>query len=917
MLWLLTKARGLAARSRVDAPLFGSWRHVYRRSGANWKIAVIAVAFASVLVTLSTGLWADPTNADTTGTLPPTPSPSEVLDDAEISPLDMQMPVGDLTSFTVHPIDAAGQVNEGLPGVSFHWSVVSGTSILLSGTITGPTVTVTGASPGVAVLRVRVTQDSGALSGVVEKDVEVAVFDPDVTVDRAVSNSTVQPGEEVTITVQPTNVDLFYAVEESLGELDLVSHTADNLAEGVFVMLSGSAFDYVVRVPFSAQPGDTFSISGEFWEDPEIRRETSPATTTITVGDPIPAVDRALSSNLASAGEEVTVTLSPANISLFYAVQEGIGDLELVSNTADNFVDGIFIVLGSESFEYVVRVPATAQEGDTFPISGEFWEDPEDKSGVNPPSDVITVGVPPTPTPTPTATPSSGGGGGGGGGGGAPPPPQPTSTPAPSTPSAPQNVQAEPGDGSIVISWDAPDTDGGAPVTGYRILNLATAQAVTVDADVRSHTVTALTNGVEYSFQISAINVSGNGQSVIIGPFIPAAPLPVDPDLNDAAQAAFGDDVEVTDAVPSIGTSESGVTAIIAATGLDEGQGPTGPLEIDSDDLVVSADSSGNGTATIGLSDELQISGPVEITGAADGIAIQFQQASLVFAPAIEPDEQAALPADVGVPNVQFAVELTSVSGSPTVTAQFSPTVPTQVVSTTFSLQGALDPAVIGDPSNDVAYSVVVDKSGVDNDQLGDNTVTMRVGDAWHSAMTQAGKTIVITKLSDNGQVFSEPASCTQNGPEWVCTATFSGAAGGFSEFTLLALTAQATPTAQAAQPTSTPPVFAQPTGPPSSPTPTTAPVPTSTVTPSPTVTPEPTEKPTAQPSPSPVPTPTPQSTATPVTAPLPTPVVGPGSDEGTPTWVPIAVGVGIVAFLGALVGLGVIRPRLRNRQSL
>ena len=36
-------------------------------------------------------------------------------------------------------------------------------------------------------------------------------------------------------------------------------------------------------------------------------------------------------------------------------------------------------------------------------------------------------------------------------------------------PSSPQNLQSSPGDGYVVLSWDAPSSDGGVSITEYRI----------------------------------------------------------------------------------------------------------------------------------------------------------------------------------------------------------------------------------------------------------------------------------------------------------------------------------------------------------------------------------------------------------------------------------------------------------------
>ncbi len=879
-------------------------------SGTTWKAATLLVLIVSALVSLFSGNWISSTSADSQGTGPGPLTPEQTLLTADPLPQGILLAPGEQTSITLNLIDATGSANQTLPNLSISW-VVNGPGISIVGPDTTLTVVIEADSPGVATLQATAVQQQETQDWTVIRETTIGVVDPDVLVERSVSSSVASPGQEITVSVDATNVDHFYAVRETLGQLELLSDTADNFEDDVFVMLGSSSFEYVVRVPFSAQPGDSFAISGEFWEDPAVVRGISPADTTITVDVLSPAIQRTLSSSTASPGDEITVTIEPTEIALFYAVREDIGQLELVSNTADNFEQDAFVMLGPDPFQYTVQVPATAQNGDTFPISGVFWEDPGIELVVSPADTLITVEVATTPTPTAT-TPA---GGGGGGGGFAPAPAQPTATPAPSTPTQPLNVVAEPGDSSVTLSWDAPESDGGAPVTGYRIFNTVTATATTVGASVFSHTVTGLTNGVAYSFQVSAINASGNGPSVLVGPVIPEASGDSDDAeaVESAARSAFGEGVEITDPKPSIDTGEPGVTAVIGATGVTEGQLPVGGLSIESDDLTLDADETGAGTATLILGEELVVSGPVEVMGAADGIAIQFQDPDLLFTPQIAPEELSLLAPNVGTPAASFNVDLTSVTDGVSVSATYSDTVPGQVAATTFALEGLIDPVVLDDIGNDVAYSISVEKTGLDNEQLGDNTVSMRVSEAWFDSMTEAGKAVVITKTSDNGDVFVEQAVCIQDGTDRICTATFSGAAGGFSEFTLLALTTRGNPTPT---PTPTAVPVPQPT-----PTATPAPSPTATVLSAPIdpPTPVPTTAGTVSPTATvsvPTATTTPSPTALPQVVPtVPTDVGGGGDDSGggVPAWIFILVGVGTVAALGIYVARGLIKPLYRR----
>ncbi len=99
---------------------------------------------------------------------------------------------------------------------------------------------------------------------------------------RILSGSSGQPGAQITITVQPTGIGGFFAVDEDIGELELVSHSADSLRDGVFVQLEERSFDYTVRIPATAGPGAIFIISGQYWADPEIRKTVAPAESVLT-----------------------------------------------------------------------------------------------------------------------------------------------------------------------------------------------------------------------------------------------------------------------------------------------------------------------------------------------------------------------------------------------------------------------------------------------------------------------------------------------------------------------------------------------------------------------------------------------------------------------------------------------------------
>jgi hypothetical protein len=76
-----------------------------------------------------------------------------------------------------------------------------------------------------------------------------------------------------------------------------------------------------------------------------------------------------------------------------------------------------------------------------------------------------------------------------------------------SAPSAPQSVHAVAGNARATISWSAPSSDGGAAITSYQASSTPGAKVCT--SATTSCVVTGLTNGVTYTFRVTATNSAG------------------------------------------------------------------------------------------------------------------------------------------------------------------------------------------------------------------------------------------------------------------------------------------------------------------------------------------------------------------------------------------------------------------------
>ena len=74
---------------------------------------------------------------------------------------------------------------------------------------------------------------------------------------------------------------------------------------------------------------------------------------------------------------------------------------------------------------------------------------------------------------------------------------------------------AQAGDSQATVSWTAPASDGGSPITGYVVtayVGLSPVKMRIFNSTATTQTVTGLTNGTQYRFRVraySALGVSG------------------------------------------------------------------------------------------------------------------------------------------------------------------------------------------------------------------------------------------------------------------------------------------------------------------------------------------------------------------------------------------------------------------------
>jgi titin len=105
-------------------------------------------------------------------------------------------------------------------------------------------------------------------------------------------------------------------------------------------------------------------------------------------------------------------------------------------------------------------------------------------------------------------------------------------------PGAPAGLVATPGNANVVLTWRAPQSDGGGAITNYIVEYKTTSPTAAwvrfprVASNATTATVTPLVNGTFYTFRVTAVNPAGIGPAsvatdVVMPVTVPAVPLNV------------------------------------------------------------------------------------------------------------------------------------------------------------------------------------------------------------------------------------------------------------------------------------------------------------------------------------------------------------------------------------------------------
>ena len=231
------------------------------------------------------------------------------------------------------------------------------------------------------------------------------------------------------------------------------------------------------------------------------------------------------------------------------------------------------------------------------------------------------------------------------------PSPQAPATPSPATaPAAPTALTATAGHAQVRLAWPHGE-DGGSPLTGHEYRqstddgdmwttwNEIPLSAVN-QANATSYTVTGLSNGTSYTFQVRAGNAEGDGAASPAASATPAITAPAAP----TALTAGGRDKEVRLAWTSGGDGGSPLTGHEYRQSTDDGDMWTTWSAI-----PLSAVNQANGTSytVTGLSNGTSYTFQVR-AGNAVGLGVPSPQASATPAPATVPARPTNLKATAG-----------------------------------------------------------------------------------------------------------------------------------------------------------------------------------------------------------------------------------------------------------------------------
>jgi hypothetical protein len=260
--------------------------------------------------------------------------------------------------------------------------------------------------------------------------------------------------------------------------------------------------------------------------------------------------------------------------------------------------------------------------------------------------------------------------------------------------------------------------------------------------------------------------------------------------LQNQLGAALNSSITVTGNQFSLNQQDGNLVGQIDAQGVTSGVQIDGPINVTIGNLTISTND-GEGTASLNLGNGVTVGADARLTVGNNSLNVVLEN------PVLNVNPRSPSPAQLqgGNPQVQnigagFTTPLQNLPDGAQMTVQFTkdPSSFVPNAGAIFSLGAQQVGGQVANPTTDVAFAVQVTKTGIANDQLGDNSVRLSVDQAWYEARLAEGKGVVITKVADDGTVFTQVANCVVSGNQVDCRATFTGPAAGFSLFALMAV---------------------------------------------------------------------------------------------------------------------------------
>jgi subtilisin family serine protease len=145
---------------------------------------------------------------------------------------------------------------------------------------------------------------------------------------------------------------------------------------------------------------------------------------------------------------------------------------------------------------------------------------------------------------------------------------------ADNVPGAPTNVVATDGNGQATVTWSAPSSDGGSPITGYTVTATPGGQQSVVDGSTLSAVVLGLTNGTSYTFMVVATNAAGSSAPSAPSNAVTPKAVPGAPTNVSAVAANHAATVSWTPPSSNGGSALTGYTLTASPGGATKSVGP-------------------------------------------------------------------------------------------------------------------------------------------------------------------------------------------------------------------------------------------------------------------------------------------------------------------------------------------------------